>query len=119
MNRTGRFSTRRPGASITERKGNCPMSSIESCRALEILDSRGNPTLAVTVRTKDGRVGKAAVPSGASTGEREAVELRDHDSKRYGGKGVLKAAAHVNGPLNDLLKGKPVFDQEAIDRAMI
>ena len=95
------------------------MSLIESCHALEILDSRGNPTLKVTVRTKDGFVGQAAVPSGASTGENEAVELRDNDLKRYGGKGVLKAAAHVNGPLNLLLKGYSVFEQEAIDRAMI
>jgi enolase len=92
---------------------------IESCHALEILDSRGNPTLEVTVRTKDGFSGKAAVPSGASTGENEAVELRDGDPKRYGGKGVLKAIANVNGPLNDLLKGKSVFEQVAIDNDMI
>ncbi len=95
------------------------MSLIESCHALEILDSRGNPTLKVTVRSKDGFLGQAAVPSGASTGEHEAVELRDNDPKRYGGKGVLKAASHVNGPLNQLLKGQSVFEQEAIDRAMI
>ena len=95
------------------------MSLIELCHALEILDSRGNPTLKVTVRTKDGFVGAAAVPSGASTGEHEAVELRDKDPKRYGGKGVLKAVANVNGPLNQLLKGKSVFEQEAIDRSMI
>ena len=95
------------------------MSLIESCRALEILDSRGNPTLKVWVRTRDGFVGSASVPSGASTGEHEAVELRDHDPKRYGGKGVFKAVANVNGPLNELLHGKTVFEQEAIDRAMI
>lgn len=95
------------------------MSLIESCHALEILDSRGNPTLEATVRTRDGFFGKAAVPSGASTGEHEAVELRDNDPKRYGGKGVLKAVANVNGPLNEHLKGKSVFEQEAIDRAMI
>lgn len=95
------------------------MSLIESCHALEILDSRGNPTLKVTVRSQDGFIGKAAVPSGASTGEHEAVELRDKDPKRYGGKGVLKAVSNVNGPLNQLLKGKSVFEQEAIDRAMI
>jgi enolase len=94
------------------------MSLIESCHALEILDSRGNPTLEVTVRTQDGFLGKAAVPSGASTGEHEALELRDGD-QRYGGKGVLKAVSHVNGPLNNLLKGKPVSQQEAIDQAMI
>lgn len=95
------------------------MSLIESCHALEILDSRGNPTLKVTVCSKDGFVGQAAVPSGASTGEHEAVELRDQDPKRYGGKGVLKAVSNVNGPLNQLVKGKSVFEQEAIDRAMI
>ncbi len=95
------------------------MSLIESCHALEILDSRGNPTLKVTVRSQDGFVGQAAVPSGASTGEREAVELRDNDPKRYGGKGVLNAALHVNQTLNQHLKGKSVFEQEAIDCAMI
>jgi enolase len=95
------------------------MSLIESCHALEILDSRGNPTLSVTVRTNDSFSGKAAVPSGASTGEHEAVELRDGDPKRYGGKGVLKAVSHVNGHLNALLKGKSVFDQKGIDQAMI
>jgi len=95
------------------------MSLIESCRALEILDSRGNPTLKVTVRSQDGYMGQASVPSGASTGKYEALELRDNDSKRYGGKGVLKAVANVNGPLNKHLKGKVIFDQEAIDQAMI
>ncbi|MGB7977892.1 MAG: phosphopyruvate hydratase [Chlamydiales bacterium] len=95
------------------------MSLIESCHALEILDSRGNPTLKVTVRSKDGFLGQAAVPSGASTGEHEAVELRDQDPKRYGGKGVLKAIANVNGPLQQQLRGKSVFEQEALDRAMI
>lgn len=94
------------------------MSLIESCHALEILDSRGNPTLQVTVRSTDAFLGKAAVPSGASTGMREAVELRDGDPKRYGGKGVLKAVANVNGPLNTLLKGRSIFDQQAIDHAM-
>lgn len=95
------------------------MTLIASCRALEILDSRGNPTLEVTVKTTDGFFGKAAVPSGASTGEHEAVELRDNDPKRYGGKGVLTAVAHVNGPINQLLKGRSVFDQEALDGLMI
>lgn len=95
------------------------MSLIESCHALEILDSRGNPTLEVTVRSNDACFGKAAVPSGASTGEHEAIELRDGDPKRYGGKGVLKAISHVNGPLNALLKGKSLFDQQTIDHAMI
>jgi enolase len=95
------------------------MFEIASCHALEILDSRGNPTLEVTVKTKDGALGKASVPSGASTGEHEAVELRDNDPKRYGGKGVLKAVAHVNGPLRELLRGKSVVEQKAIDHAMI
>src|SRR3989344_9484031 len=95
------------------------MSLIESCDAIEILDSRGNPTLQVSVRTQDGHAGTASVPSGASTGEHEAVELRDHDPKRYGGKGVLKAVAHVNGPLHEHLKGRSVFEQQAIDRSMI
>ncbi len=95
------------------------MYEIASCHALEILDSRGNPTLEVTVITKEGARAKAAVPSGASTGEHEAVELRDNDPKRYGGKGVLKAAAHVNGPLQKRLLGMSVLHQEEIDKAMI
>jgi enolase len=94
------------------------MSLIESCHALEILDSRGNPTLKVTVKTKDA-FGQAMVPSGASTGEHEAIELRDGDPKRYGGKGVLKAIAQVNGQINQLLKGKSVFEQESLDRTLI
>lgn len=92
---------------------------IESCHAIEILDSRGNPTLKVTVCAIDGTIGSASVPSGASTGEHEAVELRDRDPKRYGGKGVLKAVAHVNGPLQKHLKGRSIFDQQAIDEEMI
>lgn len=95
------------------------MSLIESCHALEILDSRGNPTLKVTVLSQDGFIGQASVPSGASTGEHEAVELRDNDPKRYGGKGVLKAVGNVNSSLNQFLKGKSIFEQVAIDRAMI
>ena len=95
------------------------MSLIEFCHALEILDSRGNPTLKVTVGSRDGFLGQAAVPSGASTGEHEAMELRDGDPKRYEGKGVLKAVAHVNRTLNDHLKGTSIFEQEAIDRKMI
>jgi enolase len=93
--------------------------TIALIHAIEILDSRGNPTLKVTVTTEDGHRGQAAVPSGASTGEHEAIELRDNDPKRYGGKGVLKAVSHVNGPLQHLLKGRSVFEQEKIDRAMI
>ncbi|MBP7074847.1 MAG: phosphopyruvate hydratase [Rhabdochlamydiaceae bacterium] len=95
------------------------MSKLDFLHALEILDSRGNPTLEVKVITTDGFVGKAAVPSGASTGEHEAVELRDHDPHRYGGKGVLKAISHVNNDLAKLLKGFSIFDQKKIDLAMI
>ncbi|MBN9491806.1 phosphopyruvate hydratase, partial [bacterium] len=72
---------------------------IESISAREILDSRGNPTIEAFVSLADGTVGKAAVPSGASTGAHEAVELRDGDPRRYGGKGVLKAVQNVNGPI--------------------
>jgi enolase len=94
------------------------MSKIKLIHALEILDSRGNPTVEVFVTTSNGCVGKAAVPSGASTGEHEAVELRDGDKKRYGGKGVLKAVANVNQTLSKYLVGKSVFDQEKLDREM-
>jgi enolase len=95
------------------------MTKIARIHALEILDSRGNPTVECFVRTSTGATGKAAVPSGASTGEQEAVELRDGDLERYNGKGVLKAIAHINGPLNDLLHGKSVLDQTLLDQAMI
>src|SRR5690348_8600403 len=95
------------------------MSKIHSIHALEILDSRGNPTLEVVVKTEDGSCGKAAVPSGASTGEHEAVELRDKDPDRYLGKGVLKAICNVNGLLSALLVGMNVFAQAEIDQMMI
>lgn len=95
------------------------MNKIAKCTALEILDSRGNPTLEATIVTDSGFIGKAAVPSGASTGEHEASELRDHDPRRYGGKGVLKAVANVNGPLNEALHGISIFEQEKIDKTMI
>jgi enolase len=95
------------------------MVKIRSVHALEILDSRGNPTLEVILCADDGSEGKAAVPSGASTGEREALELRDADPKRYFGKGVLTAVANVNGPLSKLLIGKDLFDQNAIDQSMV
>ncbi|NGX57201.1 MAG: Enolase [Chlamydiae bacterium] len=95
------------------------MSTVKSLSALEILDSRGNPTIEVTVETNDGIKATAAVPSGASTGEHEALELRDNDPKRYHGKGVLKAVSNVNGPIADLLKGKNVLDQLEIDKLMI
>ncbi|MCH9610123.1 MAG: Enolase [Chlamydiales bacterium] len=86
--------------------------------ALEILDSRGNPTVRVTVETENS-VGVASVPSGASTGEHEALELRDGDKKRYNGKGVLKACEHVNRDLHKLLVGHDIFDQVGIDSKMI
>ncbi len=92
---------------------------IASCHALEILDSRGNPTLKTTVTLDNGIVGQASVPSGASTGEHEAIELRDLDPKRYFGKGVLKAVSNVNGPIHNLLKGKSALNQEEIDHLMI
>ena len=85
----------------------------------EILDSRGNPTVEVDVILENGIVGRAAVPSGASTGEREALELRDGDKSRYLGKGVLKAVENVNGPLRDLVIGMDASDQKGLDYAMI
>lgn len=95
------------------------MPVIKYIDALEILDSRGNPTLQVSVTTDTGSTGIASVPSGASTGENEAVELRDKDKNRYFGKGVTKAVANVMGPLSALLIGKDIFDQIRIDQAMI
>ncbi|MFC1787647.1 phosphopyruvate hydratase [Patescibacteria group bacterium] len=92
---------------------------IESIHAHEILDSRGNPTLNVTVLLKNGLSGSASVPSGASTGIHEALELRDHDQERYGGKGVLKAVKNVNTKLSDLLVGVDVTHQQKIDDLMI
>jgi len=95
------------------------MAKIRDVRGYEILDSRGNPTVGARVELESGAAGFAAVPSGASTGTREAVELRDKDPKRYGGKGVLKAVGHVNGTLRDLLRGREANDQADIDRRMI
>ena len=91
---------------------------IEKVRGREILDSRGNPTVEVDVTLADGAFGRAAVPSGASTGEREALELRDRDNKRYGGKGVRKAIANVNGEIATAVIGREL-DQRALDEAMI
>ncbi|MCK9987391.1 MAG: enolase [Azoarcus sp.] len=91
------------------------MTTITSIEALEILDSRGNPTLQATVRLDSGHTGTAAVPSGASTGAREALELRDGDAARFGGKGVTKALANVEGPIAAALKGRDARDQGAID----
>jgi len=95
------------------------MSEILDIRAREILDSRGNPTIEVDVMSADGAIGRAAVPSGASTGSREALELRDGDRSRYLGKGVLKAVANVNGELRQALLGWDVMDQAGLDRRMI
>ncbi len=92
---------------------------IENIHAREILDSRGNPTVEVEVTLEDGSFARAAVPSGASTGVHEALELRDGDKKRYGGKGVQKAVGHVNNEIADALIGMDALDQGAVDRAMI
>jgi enolase len=95
------------------------MSSIAKIHARQILDSRGNPTVEVEVYTDSGHVGRAAVPSGASTGVHEAVELRDMDKSQYLGKGVTKAVQNVVSTLNDALVGASVYDQSAIDHTMI
>jgi enolase len=95
------------------------MSKITDVAGLEILDSRGNPTVEAEVTLAGGAVGRAAVPSGASTGTREAVELRDGDKKRYLGKGVLKAVGHVNGEIRAALLGKDAADQAGIDHVLI
>lgn len=95
------------------------MSIITNVHAREILDSRGNPTIEVEVETASGFVGRAMVPSGASTGEREALELRDNDAKRYLGKGVLQAVENVNNILIDVVLGMDVTNQAAIDQALI
>ncbi len=95
------------------------MSKIELIQGREILDSRGNPTLEVDLTTRSGHFGRAAVPSGASTGEHEAVELRDQDAARYLGKGVLKAVAHVNEEIAHTLKGYDVCDQVGFDHALL
>lgn len=95
------------------------MSAIVDIKAREIIDSRGNPTVEADVLLETGAFGRAAVPSGASTGVREAVELRDGDKSRYGGKGVLKAVANVNGEIKDALVGLDACDQALIDRTMI
>ncbi|MGA9852371.1 MAG: phosphopyruvate hydratase [Gammaproteobacteria bacterium] len=95
------------------------MAQIADLRAREILDSRGNPTVEVDVILDSGIVGRAAVPSGASTGSREAVELRDGDAKRYGGKGVRTAVANVKGEILRRVRGMNVEDQEKLDRALI
>ena len=95
------------------------MFQIQSIHAREILDSRGNPTLEADVVLASGVLGRAAVPSGASTGENEAIELRDGDAKRYLGKGVLKAVKNVNGPIAKALAGLDARDQKAVDDALL
>ncbi len=95
------------------------MTGIEEIIAREILDSRGNPTIEVEVQLECGAIGRAAVPSGASTGTHEALELRDEDPSRYGGKGVLKAVDHVNDLIADELWGFDALDQVALDRTLI
>jgi len=94
-------------------------TGIKQTKAREILDSRGNPTVEVDVILQDGSFGRAAVPSGASTGEHEAVELRDGDKSRYMGKGVLKAVANVNGEIAKAIKGKDALMQGELDQALI
>ena len=92
---------------------------IQTIKAREVLDSRGNPTVEADVYLTNGLSGSAIVPSGASTGQREALELRDGDKNRYLGKGVLKAVNYINTEINDALKGTDVSQQGAIDQAMI
>jgi enolase len=95
------------------------MSKITQLEALEILDSRGNPTIQVTATLESGAAGVAKIPSGASTGKREAVELRDGDKKRYNGKGVLKAVANVREVIDPKVKGRDYTEQSALDKALI
>src|SRR5512145_1357782 len=95
------------------------MSTIVDIQAREVLDSRGNPTVEVDVMLAGGAVGRAAVPSGASTGEHEAIELRDGDKKRYLGKGVSKAVANVNSKILPALRGVDALDQITVDGKML
>lgn len=95
------------------------MATVTTVHAVEILDSRSRPTLAVTLGLSDGTMARAGVPSGASTGSREAVELRDGDRERYGGFGVLKAAANVNGEIAEVIIGKPLDDVAACDKLLM
>ena len=95
------------------------MSAIEDIQAREILDSRGNPTVEVDIILEDGAFGRAAVPSGASTGAFEAVELRDGETERYGGKGVMQAVDAVNFEIFDALVGADAMDQAGLDQACL
>src|SRR5260370_11864835 len=94
-------------------------TKITSVHGRESIESRGNPTVEADVHVEGGAIGRAAVPSGASTGEHEAIELRDGDKSRYLGKGVLKAVAHVNGAIAKAVTGSDAADQHALDRKMI
>src|SRR5690349_9788156 len=96
-----------------------PATNISEIRGREIIDSRGNPTVEVDVRLEGGALGRAAVPSGASTGVHEALELRDGDPRRFGGKGVSRAVANVNGPIASALRGADATDQRALDARLI
>jgi enolase len=115
MNPTG---TASPAQHVAGRNSN-PNQAIRSVRAMEILDSRGTPTVRVFVALADGTLAASSVPSGASTGENEAVELRDGDISRYGGKGVRKAVANVNDSIAPKLLGLDALDQAQIDCLMI
>src|SRR5690606_12000578 len=95
------------------------MSKIIDIKAREILDSRGNPTIEADVTLESGAFGSACAPSGASTGSREALELRDGDKSRYLGKGVTRAVGNVNSNIRDLLLGRDASDQRGLDQAMI
>jgi enolase len=95
------------------------MTAIERIHAREILDSRGNPTIEVDLTLESGALGRAAVPSGASTGSHEAVELRDGDKARFGGKGVLTAVQNVNTRIAEMVVGREAEDQAGLDRALI
>ena len=95
------------------------MSKIIDLKAREILDSRGNPTIEVDTFLKDGSFGRASVPSGASTGAHEAIELRDNDLSRFNGKGTLKAVGSINSEIRSLISDMESFDQEGIDLALI
>src|SRR2546427_7046833 len=114
-----RSGPRNPPAERTLRYHSSPMSSIETVRAREILDSRGNPTVEADVWLDDGGFGRAAVPSGASTGEHEALELRDGDVARFGGKGVRAAVDNVNGPIAATIVGMDALDQRGVDTALV
>ena len=95
------------------------MSEIISVKSIQVLDSRGNPTVEAEVTLKDGTSGRASVPSGASTGSREAVELRDGNNEIYLGKGVLAAVENINSEIQTALIGHDIYDQSSIDQIMI